>query len=123
MDHSAFVRRQLEFLWYGEVREKIPVRVYTDSEPTLESIASTKQIETKMLRQYVEELKETLTTRQIESYGWLPSQDMVADGLTKEMRIAEYLSDLFCVCLIKYVRLIFLVHSTTTLPLKLPFSH
>ena len=95
VDHSLFVKRQLEFLLYGKVKEKIPVRIYTDSEPTLESIASTKQIETKMLRQYVEELKETLTMKQVESYGWLCSQDMVADGLTKEMKLAVYLSDLF----------------------------
>ena len=43
----------------------MPVRVLTDSEPTLESIASTKQIERKGLRITVQEMKEKLRDGEI----------------------------------------------------------
>ena len=47
-------------LLFGDYKQRIPVRIFTDSEPTLESIASTKQIERKSLRMTVQEMKERL---------------------------------------------------------------
>ena len=61
------------------------MRIFTDSEPTLESIASTKQIERKGLRMTVQELKDKLRNGKIMSYQWIPMADMWADILTKEM--------------------------------------
>merc|ERR1712041_39115 len=55
------------------------VRILTDSEPTLESIASTKQIE----------MKEKLRDGDITSYQWVSTKNIWADGLTKEMPMAE----------------------------------
>ena len=66
----------------------------TDSEPTLESIASTKQIERKGLRMTVQEMKEKLKEGEIKSYQWLSTKEMWADGLTKEMEMAEGLRKL-----------------------------
>ena len=62
----------------------MPVRIMTDSEPTLEKITSTKQIERKGLRMTVQEMKEKLMEGEIMSYQWLSPKEMWADGLTKE---------------------------------------
>ena len=70
------------------------VHLHTDSEPTLESIASTKQIETKRLWNQVQELKEVLLNGEVKSYRWLSMKDMLANALTKEMKMSEDLSNL-----------------------------
>ena len=72
----------------------MPVRVLTDSEPTLESIASTKQIERKGLRMTVQDIKEKLRDGEIKSYQWVSTKQMWADGLTKEMEMADGLREL-----------------------------
>merc|ERR1711873_204489 len=59
------------------------------SEPTLESIASTKQIERKGLRMVVQEMKEKLRDGEINSYQWVSTKQIWADGLTKEMSMTE----------------------------------
>ena len=89
-----YIARQLEILLFGEYRKRIPVRVMTDSEPTLESIASTRQIERKGLRMTLQEMKEKLMEGDIKSYQWLSTKDMWADGLTKEIEMAEGLRQL-----------------------------
>ena len=45
LDEVTYIARQLEILLFGDYRKRMPVRIMTDSEPILESIASTKQIE------------------------------------------------------------------------------
>ena len=63
------------------------VKLFTDSEPILESIASSRQVERKTMRPTILDLKERLVDRDIHSYSWLPTKSMLADVLTKEMRI------------------------------------
>ena len=65
------------------------VRILTDSEPTLESIASTKQIERKGLRMLVKEMKDKLRDGEIDSYQWVSTKKIWADGLTKEMPMTD----------------------------------
>ena len=89
IDELVYIARQVEILLFGDYRKRMPVRIMTDSEPTLESIASTKQIERKGLRVTVQEMKEKLLEGEIESYQWLSTKEMWADGLTKEMEMAE----------------------------------
>ena len=48
--------------------KRIPVRIMRDSEPTSESIASTKQIEREGLRMNVQEMKEKLMEGEIRLY-------------------------------------------------------
>ena len=55
------------------------MRLFTDSEATLESMASRKQIERKTLRSTVVDLKERLVDGEIYSYSWLPTQSMWVD--------------------------------------------
>ena len=81
-------------LLFGNYKQRIPVRIFTDHEPTLESIASTKQIERKSLRMTVQEMKERLIEGDVRSYQWIPTKEMWSDGMTKEMEMAEGLRKL-----------------------------
>ena len=71
------------------------VRLFTDSEATLESIASLKQIERKTLRLTVTDLKERLIDGDIYSYSWLPTKSIWADMMTKEMELPSALENVF----------------------------
>ena len=79
---------------FGEYKQRMRVRIYTDSEPLLESIASTRQIERKNLRKTIEGLKERLMQGDVTAYQWIPTKEMWSDGLTKEMEMAEGLRKL-----------------------------
>ena len=68
---TLFAARQLELLMYGEYRKWIPVKLFTDSESTLESITSSKQVERKTLRMTVRELNDSLLEGEILSYARL----------------------------------------------------
>ncbi len=94
IDELVYITRQVEILLFGDYKKRMPEGVMTDSEPTLESIASTKQIERKGLRMTVQEMKEKLLEGDIQSYQWLSTKEMWADGLTKEMEMAEGLRQL-----------------------------
>merc|ERR1712115_96117 len=59
------------------------------SEPTLESTASTKQIERKGLRMVVQEMKDKLRDGEIDSYQWVSTKQIWGDRLTKEMPMTE----------------------------------
>ena len=85
IDELVYMARHVEILLYGDYRKRMNTRIITDSEPTLESIASTKQIERKALRMVVQEMKEMLRDGNISSYQWVSTKDIWADGLTKEM--------------------------------------
>ena len=93
MEDAVNASRQLELLLFGEYRKRIKVRLFTDSESSLESIASSKQIESKTLRQTVVDLKERLVDGDVHSFSWLPTQDMMADLMMKEMKIPVNLED------------------------------
>ena len=94
VDEITYMSRQIETILYSDYEQRIPVKVYMDSEPLLESVASTKQIERKNLRMTVQGLKEKLMEGEIKSYQWLSTKKMWADGMTKEMEMAEGLRNL-----------------------------
>merc|ERR1712243_399879 len=81
LDEIIYIARQVEILLFGDYRKRLPVRIMTDSEPTLEIIASTRQIERKGLRMTVPEMKEKLIEGEIVSYQWLSTKEMRAEGL------------------------------------------
>ena len=93
VDDAVLAARQLELLLYGDVLNRIPIHLFTDSESTLESLASSKQISTKTLRYVVVDLKERLVKVEITSYAWLPTHSMWADILTKEKKVPLKLKD------------------------------
>ena len=58
MDDAIYAARQVETLYFGDYWKRIKVRLFIDSEPTLELIASSKQLERKTLRPKIVYLKE-----------------------------------------------------------------
>ena len=84
----------MEQILYRNVLKRIPIHLFTDSESTLESVASSKQIATKTLRTVIMDLKERLLRGEIYSIAWLPTKDMWADMLTKEMKLPEALENI-----------------------------
>ena len=89
IDELTYMARHVEILLYGDYKKRMNVRILTDSEPTLESIASTKQIERKGLRMVVQEMKDKLRDGEIDSYQWVSTKQIWADGLTKEMPMTD----------------------------------
>ena len=95
MEDAVFAARQVEILMFGDYRRRIKVRLFTDSEATLESIASSKQIERKTLRLTVVDLKERLVDGDVFSYSWLPTKSMWTDMMTKEMQLPLAMENVF----------------------------
>ena len=89
VDDATFAASQLEMLVYGDWKRRIPVKLFTDSESTLESIASLKQVEKKSLRMTVQDSKDRLIEGDVLSYGWLPTERMWVDVMTKEMCLPD----------------------------------
>ena len=94
LDEAAYLARQIEMLLFGDFKQRIPLRISIDIEPTLESITSTKKIERKSLRIIVQEMKERLIEGYVSSYQRIPTKEMLSDGMTKEMEMAEGLRKL-----------------------------
>ena len=83
VDDAVYTAMQVEILIFGEYPRRIKVKLFTDSESTLELVASSNQISTKTLRNVIVYLKERLVTGEILSYAWLSTHNMWADILTK----------------------------------------
>ena len=93
VEDSVYAASQLEQMLYGDVLRRIPICLFTDSESTLESIASSNQIVTKTLRIVIMDLKERFLSGEITSIAWLPTRNMWEDLLTKESKLPEALED------------------------------
>ena len=95
LDDSQFYAGQMEQLLFGDKGKKLPIKLFTDSKPLLESISSTHQVEEKMLRNSITDMKDALYERRITSYSWLDGEkDMVADVMTKVSKDNQDLSDI-----------------------------
>ena len=85
-DDASYFSFQMATLLGRESEEHLPVKMFTDSIPLLESIGSTKQVEEKMLRNSIADFKEAIEQGLVISYSWLDTKEMLADILTKECR-------------------------------------
>ena len=90
VDDSSNMSRQLSIL----MGKKIPLRIFTDSRPLLESIGSSSQIAEKSLRQSIAYLKQTLEDGEVEEFSWIEGKDIVADILTKQGSKREALDEI-----------------------------
>ena len=70
------------------------VKVFTDNRPLLESIASSKQVENKMMREVIADMKEKLMEKKVNAYEWIETKKMVADMLTKEKLETKDMDDI-----------------------------
>ena len=69
----------------GQTKEKqLQVTIKCDSMGLKETLNSTHQIEEKMLRPVVQNIKDLLTRGFIESVTWVPTEECQADLLTKK---------------------------------------
>ena len=75
---------QLNELYFGGDVQQIPVVIFSDHLGLLESIASTHEVDRRVMRQYVYNLKKQLTLGKVQSFAWTPSEFQLADVLTKE---------------------------------------
>ena len=71
VDDATYIARQVEMLLYGEIKGRISVKLFTDSEPTLKSIASSRQVEIKLLRIIVKKIKERCLEGELSTYARL----------------------------------------------------
>ena len=60
VDTAVYLSQQLSILLFEKSESKIPVRVYTDSLPLLESIASPRQVDQHLLRNTMTDSKQKL---------------------------------------------------------------
>ena len=103
VDTAAYLSQQLSILLFGKSEVRIPVKVYTDSLPLLESIASSRQVIQRLLRNTMNDLKQKLIDGDVQSYSWIDTKSMIADILTKEggeieaILEVKYLSKYGCV--------------------------
>ena len=63
------------------------VHLFTDNHATMESIASTKQVERRLLRNDVDFLKQKLEDNEIQCYRWIQDEFQIADILTKSKNV------------------------------------
>ena len=84
VDSSVYLGEQLSALLFGDATYTIPLHIYTDSKPLLDTIASTKQVEQRLLRNTVTDLKLKLESSMVTGYSWVDTKSMTADVLTKE---------------------------------------
>ena len=64
--------------------KQIPVTLYTDSQPLVESIYSTRPAENKRIRHVVQSMKDCLSRGEVQEYKWIDTKQMLADILTKD---------------------------------------
>ena len=84
VDTAVYLSQQLSILLFGKSEVRIPVKVYTDSLPLLESIASSRQVVQRLLRNTMNDLKQKLIDGDVQAYSWIDTKSMIADILTKE---------------------------------------
>ena len=80
-------------VWWCEKR--LEVKCFVDNKPLLESIASTRPPVNSDLQDIVRYLKDKLSWKEVSSYNWLPSHHMIADFFTKDMKVSEYVWEVF----------------------------
>jgi hypothetical protein len=87
MDDVQFFMMQIEQLLFGFYDKRIPIKIFTDSKPLLKSVGSIHQLEEKLLRNSITNMKDVLYDNIVQSFSWLDGEkDMVPDILTKECR-------------------------------------
>ena len=84
-DDAIFIARLIQEIYSGKKSMKqIPVIMYSDSEPLIESIYSTRQVDRKTIRHLIQMLKDTLDNKQVDKFMWVETAHMLADVLTKD---------------------------------------
>ena len=68
----------------GIPKELIKIQAYCDNKDTVEQVRSTKQDpKAKRIAADIAKIKEMIQTREVSTLDWVPSQQQLADALTK----------------------------------------
>jgi hypothetical protein len=94
LNDVQFFTLQLQQLLNPNSEEKIPIRIFTDSKPLLESIGSIHQVENKLLRNNIQDMKDVLYQGIVFSFSWLEAEEMLADLFTKDRKNHDDLDSL-----------------------------
>ena len=94
-DMATFSAQQVEEIIYG-VRNgsKFKTLVFTDSESSIASTVSSKQVDRRCLRSYVQIMKDHLIEKTVDKIVWVSDKKMIADILTKEKATKEGLDEM-----------------------------
>jgi hypothetical protein len=94
-DVEFFAVQIRQLLFDDDMSVKIPIKIFSDSKPLLESIGSIHQVKEKMLRNEIALMKQLLYEGVVSSFSWLNGkEDMMADCLTKEVKDSVDLENL-----------------------------
>ena len=64
--------------------DQILMVVYTDSNSTIESIYSTRQVDRKTVRHVIKSMKDALDRGEVREFKYVNTKEMLADVLTKD---------------------------------------
>ena len=82
---TIYFARLIKEIYTGVMSlDQIPVIVYTDSKPTIESIYSTRQVERKTVRHVIQSMKDTLDRGKASKFKYINTKEMLADVFTKD---------------------------------------
>ena len=90
IEDAIYIARQVEILLFGDYKRRMKVKLFTDSEATVESIASSQQIDRKTLQMTVVDLKERLVDGEVFSYSCLPTEKIWADVMKKGIWVLRF---------------------------------
>ena len=71
--------------------DQIPVEAFTDSKSLWESLHNTRQCEEKILRNSIAGIKELIDLKMIKEVNWVPTQNQLADCMTKQGKNSDWL--------------------------------
>ena len=87
VEDAIYIARSLKEIYSGERGEsQIKVDICTDSQSLIDSLESTKQIDSKLLRPIVKYMKQMLDSEMVSTIRWVDTNVCVADILTKPAR-------------------------------------
>ena len=85
MEDAIYFARLIKEIYDGaESSDHIPIVVYTDSKPTIESIYSTRQVDRKTVRHVIQSMKDALDRGEVNEFKYVNTKEMLADVLTKD---------------------------------------
>ena len=85
LDDAIYFARLIKEIYTGvKSLDQIPVIVYTDSKPTIESIHSTRQVDRKTVRHVIQSMKDALDRGEVSEFKYANTKEMLADVLTKD---------------------------------------
>ena len=84
-DDAIYFARLIKEIYTGvKSLDQLPVIVYTDSKPTIESIYSTRQVDRKTVRHVIQSMKDALERGEVSEFKYSNTKEMLADVLTKD---------------------------------------